>query len=185
MYWLTENSIQPLMFGILIVFVAGTFWYMLRKRILLAIAILVATATVAIVITEQVIVTDSEQLTADVHSVAMAVAANQKDDVLSYIHPSAESLILEINGEMQRINFRSVSVNNLQEPQIDYSVDPPTALLQFNSRVSADGTRSRFGVEGTGVVRVKLEYNKSATGKWLITGYSYDNVRANDFLGGR
>ena len=66
MYWLTEDAFQPMMLGILIIFVSGAFWFMLRKRVLLVVAIFTLLLVIGVVITELLIVTDSEQLVIEV-----------------------------------------------------------------------------------------------------------------------
>ncbi len=185
MYWLTENAFQPMMWGLLTVFAAGAFGFVLRKRILIVISLVVLAITIGLVVTEQLIVTDSEQLVAEVNSVAAAITRNDQAAVLACISPKNENLINEIKNKMPKIDFKSVSVNGLTPPEIDMESIPPTAQLRFNSRVSADATRfSQIGASGTAMVRVTLYYEKTIGGEWRIVDYDHNRIRPNDFFGG-
>ena len=55
-YWLTENAFQPMMIGLLLVFVAWTFWFISRKRELMITAIAVGVSTFGIVVIETFVV---------------------------------------------------------------------------------------------------------------------------------
>jgi hypothetical protein len=183
-YYLTENAFHPMMFGIVVTFACGSLWFILRKRLLLIIALIALFCTIAVVVTEQAIVTDSEQLVIEVNRIANAISDNDMAEVLSCINPANSQIVSEVKGQMPRIDFKSVSVFGLTPPQVNSDTEPPTAKVSFTSRISADGSSSRFGVSGTGVVRVNLDYIKTPAGQWQINSYNYDRVRPNDFMGG-
>lgn len=184
MYWLTENAFQPMMWGLLFALGSGTFGFVLRKRGLIIMSVIALCLTIGIVVTEQLIVTDSEQLIIEVHKVAGAVTRNDQAAVLACISSDNEDLINRVQREMPSIDFRSVSVFSLTPPKIDADSDPPSAQVHFTSRVNADATQSRYGVRGSAVARVTLDYEKSSDGKWRITNFDPDRVQPNDFFGG-
>lgn len=179
MYWLTENAFQPLMLGMLIVLATGAFGYLLKQRKLMVISVITLVLTIGVVITEQVIVTHKEQLVIDINSMAAAFSRNDQQAVLRYVDPSFDHLVDRIRNEMPDIDFESVSVNRLvvhHEPQ------ETTAQLEFIARISADATRSQYGVSGTGVVNFTLDYELSPDGQWRIVDYDSDKVKPSDFF---
>ena len=185
-YWLTENAFQPMMIGLLLVFVAWTFWFISRKRELMITAIAVGVSTFGIVVIETFVVTDAEQLRKDVASVAAAVQSNDVDATLSFISPGAQIMIDDAKREMREINFKKLSVKRFNEPKIDLDSIPPKANISFNAIVLADCSQSnRYGnvARVNGAARVTLFYEKNSDGDWKLVDYDYKRVTANDFMG--
>lgn len=184
MYWFTENAFQPLMLGLLAAFVCGAFSFMLKNKVLLWVTLGIVAATISIVVIEQVIETDSERVTKNLLGISAALSRNDLESVLGFISDSSPQLKAEAKREMRVIEFESVTVFGLSEPEIDLSTDPPTAIIEFNGRVSADATRSSFHAAGVGVARFKLYYEKTDDGDWKITRYEQFRITQNDMMRG-
>ena len=185
-YWLTENAFQPAMIGLLVVFGAGGFWFVLGKNPLLVAAIVALVGTIGIVVIEQLVVTDAEQIRNELVLIAGAVQSNDVDTVLGYISPKAEDMIAEAKLEMSDVVFKKLSVKRFSDPEIDLDSNPPTASISFNAVVMADcSAASRYGNAPrlNGAVRATLNYEKDSAGKWKIVDYDYKPVTTNDLMG--
>ncbi len=182
MYWLTENAFHPMMIGLLSAISFGIAWYFYGKRVLLFITLLIIALTIGIVVTEQMIVTDREQLTSDIFDVAEALERDDVDGVLAFISESNPALRQEVKDRMPLIEFEFVGISSLKEPEIDLESKPPVAKLKFVTRVDANAMRDpRFSAQGSGVSSVTLNYQKDNDGNWRITNYGYTRPQPSDF----
>lgn len=168
--WLTENPLQPVLWGILLSGIAGAFWFMLRKRALLLLAFLIFMLTIGCVITERLIVTDKEQITEAIFDMADAVKINNADGVIKYVNPTNPGLAQRIRDNMAKYRFTSCYVIGFNEQT--FTEEPAdSAMFEFivwaNVEEAVPG-----GVRGESNVRVTLEFEKS-DGQWYVKGYDY------------
>lgn len=171
MEWFTENSFIPLVTGIALVFVSIAMAVGTGERVMYRAAAVIFFLTLAIVVTEQLIVTEKEEVTEEVYQLAFHVRQNRMNEVLRKIHPDATDLISEVNSQMPRLEFDTCRILKITGFRARTENDDE-AVVEFTSalRASIDGSGKMPGLR-----RVKLGLRKDEHGEWLVTRLQHEN----------
>ena len=166
MTWFTENPTQPVMLGLLVIFILGAFAFMLKKRILVYIAIVVALLTVAVVVIESQIVTDRERIETIVYKLSLAVEENDIQGVTQF---AGKNLKARIEKEMPKYEFEVCNILNLEPIKINETA-PVTSIVRFQCIARGTFRREQF----QGAVRRKVELRfKKVDDEWVVVNYRH------------
>lgn len=166
--WFTESPGHPITIGILLTAFAAMIWFMVRKRILLFLAVLMAIATIAIIVVERAIVTDREQITETIFDLADYVADGDADSVISHV-AEKPNFIARIRHEMKRYDINTCRLLDFNEKSVEGN---PVNKAFFDFVVYANGTNVAAGFGRQASVRVALEFEKQGD-EWKIVAYDY------------
>lgn len=170
--WFTENSLVPLVAGVLLSIAFCGLAFSFRDRIMLYIAIAIAALTSITVLTESLIVTDREAIIDIVYELADCVRANDMHGVIGYVSEKQEHTIRRIRSEMPKVHFDSCRVLGVANFTTSESDHPKTSVIDFS--VWAEGRRGRDG-RGTVRRRVQLTFEQDADGNWWVINYSHSD----------
>jgi len=124
--------------------------------------------TVAGVLVERLVVTDTEKIEATLHAIAAALEDNDVEGVVQYVSPSAVRSRLRARTAMGQILITDTSIRNLQIT-LNPLTSPPSAEARFDGVIRYD-----FRVGGMGrqfyaakiVAELRLE-----EGRWLVSDH--------------
>lgn len=176
MKWLTEDPTYSIMMGLLLTGAFAAFAFMLKQRLLWVLAALSFLIMVGLVITERVIVTDYEQVRADVFDLADAVQRNDVDKVLSYVSESMPTTRSRVRNEMPQYHFRTCRILGFNE--ISFDEESQTATADFVVYVDLNAMKT-YQYDGSGTRRVNLKFQKEPGG-WKIIDYSHRHPQSRD-----
>ncbi|MFK7767884.1 MAG: hypothetical protein AB8B55_11735 [Mariniblastus sp.] len=170
--WFTENSIFPLITGVLLTIVLVGLAFSSREKVMLYIAIVIALLTAGVVTCEQLIVTDKEEVTDVIYQLADAVQANDKATVMSFVSDSREDTLSKVDNEMPRYDFNSCRIIGVNHFVPEESGSQKTAEICFvvTVRVNIDNNPT----EAWGHRKITLQMEQESDGKWKITDYSHE-----------
>ncbi len=176
MKWLTEDPTYSIMMGLFFTGAFSAFAFMLKKRALWVLAVLSFLVMVGLVVTERMIVTDYEQIRADVFDLADAVQKNDVDKVLSYVSESMPTTRSRVRNEMPLYHFRTCRILGFNEITVDEKAQ--TAKVNFVVYVDLNAMKTHQ-YDGSGHRRVVLEFRKEPGG-WKIIDYSHSHPQSRD-----
>ena len=147
---------------------AGFLWTQSGNKAAGWIALVLLILTLGLIALSMQIETDQEKITHMLHDVASALQRNDREYVLSHIHPQAAATVQRAKSEMPHYNFREARVTRIKAITVDNSRKPETAVAEFNVVValtfeSFSGQVPRF---------VKLYLTKQ-DGRWLVRDYEH------------
>ncbi len=169
--WFTEDSFVPMVVGgmLTLAFLGLAFYF--YDRTMLLVAIVIAILTTLTVVIEKTIVTDKEQLTAEVKNLASAVQRNDLAEVLRYVSDSREDVKSRIQAEMPLYQFKSCRVLKV----IDFEIESDRRRAKIVFVVFATGTHPSYGTRNAHR-RVTLMFEKTPNEQWKF--YDYDHEAA-------
>ncbi len=172
MTWLLESPWPALAGGIFAeVALVATFMSTGRVRMVGWMAV-VAALTGGLLLIEWLVVTDREQISADVHAAAAAVEKGDVNGVLSFVSPSA--IALQAKARLvTALGLREVRVADDMKIYIRGDVDPPQAQVTCTVIVVPG-----MGYQGKVPVNVTAFFRKQE-GKWRV--YKADSSMDNFF----
>ena len=167
--WLGEDPLPVILWGLLLTAIEGALWFMLRRKWLLILAIVIFALTLGCVITERVIVTDREQIAEAIFDMAECVRTNDTEGIIQHVQPTKASFIDRIRNEMANYDFSVCHIMGFNEQTIEGN---PHKSATFEFVVWAEGNQLRNPLSFKGNVRVTLEFEKHGD-KWYVVGYDY------------
>lgn len=142
---------------------------------MLKVALGIAVITVAIVTCERLFVTQREEVTDRIYSLADSVQRNDFATVMEFFSDDYAATRQRATSEMPRYNFQNCRVSGIFRFNI-FNTTPPIAEIQFNVSVSV---RVDNGAEPLwGQRRIKLTWEKNKKGVWEIIDYSHSDPRS-------
>ena len=166
MTWFTEDPTTPVMLGVLAVFALGAVAFMLKKRMLVYIAVAIAIITIAVVVIESQIVTDKERIQAIVYDLSLAVENNDINGVTQF---AGSNIKARIEKEMPRYEFEVCNIMNLEPVEINETA-PVSSIVKF--QCIARGTFLREQFEGMVRRQVELKFKKEGD-VWKVVNYRH------------
>jgi hypothetical protein len=150
---------------------AGFFWTQSGHKAAVWIAIVLLILTLGLIALSVQIETDQEKITHMLHDVAGALQRNDRDYVLSHIHPNASATVQRAKSELPRYNFTEARVTRIKAITIDDLSKPVTAVAEFNVFVAL----AVDGYSGQAPRFVKI-YLAKKDGRWLVRDYEHDDA---------
>ena len=142
---------------------------------MLKIALLIVAITAAIVTCERMVVTQREEVTDRIISLADSVQRNDFEAIMDFFCDDYAETRSRAKAEMPRYDFQTCRVSGIFNYNLIKS-EPPTAEIQFNVSVTV---RVDSGAEPLwGQRRVKLTFQKDTEGVWEIIDYSHSDPRS-------
>jgi hypothetical protein len=121
------------------------------------------------VLVEHLVVTEREQVEAALYGGAQALEHNDRDAVMSYISPEAETLRSRVHAEWpDAYVITQVKIRNLQI-KTNHLTSPPTAQARFDAVIY--GYFRNITSESPYPIDVNMEFRQE-DGRWLVD----DNV---------
>jgi hypothetical protein len=147
---------------------AGFLWTQSGHKAAGWIAIALLLLTLGLIVLSVQVETDQEKITQMLHKVAAALQRNDREYVLSHIHPQAAATVQRAKSELPQYKFTEARVTRIKAITVDDSRKPQTAVAEFNVVValtfnSFSGQVPRF---------VKLYLSKQ-DGRWLVRDYEH------------
>jgi len=179
-YWLTESSLVPLIGGTILALCLLGLAFSFRDQTIFRIGMLVLLITAAITITEQLIVTDREAITAISESLAEAVQKNDMQAVLARVsdeHPEIKKRIRETMPKYTVRSCRIVGEKSFQHRPAQDANGRETAVYRFVA--FATGRRVSDSSDFPFQPEVILTFEKEADGQWRVIDYDYADPRVN------
>jgi hypothetical protein len=171
-----EQPLAVVIAGVILGVIAGIAWNSTgRKEWLIGLGAVVV-LTIAGLIVEQFVVTDREAIEATLEEIARDVQSNNLRAVLSHISANNAELQRKAEAEMPNYRFDECRVTKVHGIEVDASLEPRSAIVEFN--VIASGSFREGGVElaGQQVPRwVRLQMVREKDGHWRVQDYEHDD----------
>jgi hypothetical protein len=135
--------------------------------------VVVLIATVALIVTERLVVTDQEALRGTVVQLARDVAKNDRQLLYPYIHSAATALRQKADGELPSYEFSECVITKIYDVRVNDAAKPKEATVEFMVRVSGSFSYHGDGASGTFLRLVKLYFTQEADGRWRIRDYEH------------
>ena len=174
--WFTENSIAPLITGVLLAITFFALAFSFRDKVMFYIGLVVALTTAATVITESLIVTDQEAVREVVYQLADCVRSNDSAGVIGYVKKGEELLTKDIRQNMAMLDIETCNVLGFVSFSATEDGKPQTANIDFS--VWGNGQYGRSG-RFTGRRRVTLDLEKDKEGNWKVINYDHFDPSSN------
>ncbi len=130
MRWLVEDPTIPIVAIVIVEAVLAAFFVStLKKAFLWAMAGMVVPLA-GILLADYLVVTDREAIEATIRKGVSALEANDLDQVLTFLSPSAVKTRERAQWAMSLVTFTSVRISDLQI-QVNKLTQPPTAEVRF------------------------------------------------------
>lgn len=174
-----ENPVAIVAVGGLLATVAMVV-FMARRSLesLIALAAIVALTLIALAV-ERYVVTDREQVQANLAAALQAIEANDLPDVLTWIDPAANTMRADASALMPQIKVEKTRALGKVEVQVDLNQQPPTATCTF--RAFLQGVHANSGMQVAYFnQQVDIHWIKRDQ-RWLMNGYTayYDGKPIN------
>ncbi len=163
-----ESPLSIGIVGLCCAFLAGFVWTQTGNKLAAATAGVLALLTLGLVALSVSVETDQERITHMLSDVARALERNDRDYVLSYIHPQAASTVQRAQTELPRYDFTEARVTRIKSITVDASRKPETAVAEFNVVVAL----ALEGYSGKVPRFVKL-YLAKQNDRWLVRDYEH------------
>lgn len=173
-YWLTENSMVPMVTGIILSLIFLIVAFNSREKVLYYIAIGIAALTFATVACEQMIVTDKEEVESLLNQLSRYASNNDLDSILEHISDDKPETKQAAAADMARCTINSCTIlgtNYFEGPE------PGDSSAEICFAVSVSGTFGNFH-EGNGTMKFTVNFDNVGEGEWKITDYRYDQPMA-------
>ncbi len=167
MTWLFEQSLPILVMGGIVAAALVTGFLKTGRRLLLAGALGVVVLVAALLIVEQMTVTDRELVEQTLFEIASAVERNDIEGALRHVSPDAPG-VAHARSEFPRIQFKEVDIKPNLEIDVFPETTPPTAEARFNVVVTAN-----VGLGDNRYPRyVEVTFIKEGD-RWVVHDYSH------------
>lgn len=114
---------------------------------------------------------DADKIRAVVRQLSTAIMTNDSAAVDSHISPDASDCRARAAEEMNRFEFDLCNVSGFEPVEFDPN-DPTRASIAFEVWVKAK-IRREMSESATGVVELKLWFERGSDENWRVTGYAY------------
>ncbi len=166
--FLLESPVSIVIVGFSCAILAGFIWTQTGSKPAAITAVTLALLTLGLVVFSLQVETDRERITRMLDEVANALQRNDRDFVLSHIHPQAATTVQRAKAELPRYNFSEARVTRIKSIMVDASRQPETAVAEFNVLVAL----TVEGFNGRVPRFVKL-YLAKHEGRWLVRDYEH------------
>lgn len=160
---------------ILAAFAIAAFWGWMQsgKRAALILASVFVLLIPVGVLVERIWVTDRERLVESIFDAAAALEANDFETVFKYIDPEAREALASAKAEVPQYEFHQVSVNqgSFRRIQFNYDLNPPEAIVDFNTKVVVSKRSSQISRVSV-PRRLVLRFRKSGD-IWRVVEYTH------------
>lgn len=174
---LFEQPMTIALIGAILTGLAFYAWVQSNHKGLLILGCVVPIATIAALIVERAVETDSESLKRLVETLAIDVKSNNIDRVVRHVSPSRQEVIEQAQSELPRHVFKKVNITKFHDVKTHLGSNPPTADIEFNVSVSGEFDRGALGEMN--IMRfVKLKVQREADGEWRIVEYEHKEPQA-------
>ncbi len=174
--FIAETPFHSIMLGLLGIFVFGTVWLLGKRTIFLVLAMVSLLAMGSAIVLERWLVTDREQIVAEVDSMAEAVRNNSPTALLLHISQRFPGIRDSARGHLNRWEIESCNITSRQPVEIDWSQSPPSARVRFVVFARAS-QKTGDGLGGADIVGIDLGMQKETDGRWRVVNYSLFNPR--------
>jgi hypothetical protein len=174
MNWLFEQPLVIVVLGVLLILGLGAAWSASgRKELLVALGVALA-LLIGGLVTERLVVTDSESIRATLLQIARDVQSNDRRAVARHVYSGAPELKKKADAELPNYEFTECRVTKIYNIDVDRLAEPRSAIVEFN--VVASGTFKYQGdhYSDSGIPRwVKLHLVREKDGSWTIQEYEH------------
>jgi hypothetical protein len=166
---LFENPLPIAVVGGLVALVALLVFLSRRNGKSLAALIAIVAITLALLVIERLVVTDLEQIEAEILGMADAIEANDVAGVVEHIDPAAAKIRADIEALMPQVKWSVANAASITVT-LDDDANPPAASSRF--RAFMQGAHSRTGLQVAYInQQVDMAWIKR-DGRWLMEGYT-------------
>ncbi len=169
MTWLTEDPLWIILAGLA---TATIFLVMLqfgsRKILFKKITTVALIITVTVFVFEKIYLTDREQLTNAVLSMASGARANNTKKVVRHISQSRPDVIQRISDEMSHLKFDECKIVKVNNIQINQGTER-RASIDFTLFVNIDA-REKYMCRAKGTREVRFQFAKEQNWRWRLVG---------------
>ncbi len=167
MTFLLENPIPIYFVGAVLVTITGLTFLVRRTLSSLLWFAGVVLAILLLLAVERLVVTEREQIEANLETLLESLRENDMPGVLVMIDPDAAEVRADVNAMMPEVTLKDTGATMLRIELSD-SQDRPTATAQFLGRV--DGVHKRSGQRVFYLDEVQLQWRKRDDG-WVVENY--------------
>jgi hypothetical protein len=174
MNWLFEQPLIIVVLGMLLILALGAAWSASGRQELLYALGVAFILLIAGLVTERLVVTDSEAIRATLLQIARDVQSNNRRAVARHVYSGAPALKQKADAELPNYEFTECRVTQVHTIDVDRLAEPRSAIVEFN--VVASGTFKYMGdrFSDTGIPRwVKLHLVREKDGRWTIQEYEH------------
>ena len=164
--WFTENSLMPLISGVLLTIIFLGLAYSFYDKWMLIISLVIALLTAMTVTIETLIVTDREAVVEVVHEMAEAVEDNDMERVISLISDQSERTKERVRLTMPNIKANACQVIGVADFSTDKNEKPQTADIDF----SFYGSGKYYSSSYSGRLRITLTFQLEGE-DWKLINY--------------
>ncbi len=171
MTWLDQNAIWLVLACVIAAAILVGGWLQTGRRALVAAAALPVLLALAVLLVQQLVVTDREQVEATLHEIAGHVRRNDLDAVLRYVDPQSPRVADQARAEFPRYEFDEVTIKRNLEIAVDRQHQPPKAVAEFNVTVVVSEKSGAF--QNQRVPRFAVVTFLLRDGKWRVADYEH------------
>ena len=180
MTWLLEEPIYILILGVLMLAFLGFALMQTGYRKIFHAMLAVVALTAGLLLLESLVLTEREQLEADLETIARDVESNNLEAILAHVYSGAPEILARAEREFPNYTFDKVDIKNNVEVAFEMDHQPPKAVVTFNVVVGVrHGTMDFPHVPRFVVVTMMLE-----DGHWRVAEYSHDQPQTTFQLPG-
>lgn len=171
-----ELSARTLLWSLFFIFLFASLWIMTKRRWAFYTTAGLVLVLVALIVAERLIVTDREQLRANLRLMADAVRQNDPETLKTFVSGKRGDVKQRIDAEMRSAQFRDCRIVGERLVEIDRSGPRPVAHFQISVFASVDAV-VRHNFVGSGTGNASLTFEKENDGQWRLTGYELTGAR--------
>jgi hypothetical protein len=174
MNWLFEQPVAVVIVGVVVGLIVGVAWTSTgRKELLFALGA-VLLLTIAGLIVEQVVVTDREAIEATLVEISRDVESNDLRAVVRHVYSGAPELQQKAEAELPNYRFEECRVTKIHTVDIDASMEPRSAIVEFNVIASGSFKQDGMEVSDAKVPRwIRLHMVREKDGRWTVQDYDH------------
>ncbi|REK05502.1 MAG: hypothetical protein DWQ37_23590 [Planctomycetota bacterium] len=141
--------------------------------------VLALAGTVALVVVEQIVVTETEEVEDTLHGIAEALDANDTAAVLAAFAPECTQRG-RVESELGDVTVNSATVGGDLEVRINQLTIPPSATAYFTGRINAQVKRGGTLPYENYIRKFKVTFERRGP-RWLIANVEDADVRSQGF----
>lgn len=166
--WFAESPLPGIALGLMLALMFAGGYLQTGRRTLLVVAVFCLLLGALLAFLETKIVTDREQVTDTIESLAEALASQREAEVLDAIHPLAVERRRHAETILKTYDFSRVDIKNNLRVEVELEHQPPRALATFN--VVAEITTYPRPIPRY----VELEFTRDTDGVWKIRDFQHE-----------
>lgn len=168
MDWLFESLWTILIVGIVVEIVLGLVLLNTGRGAVLVAMVAVALLVGVAAVVERMVVTDREAVTNALYGAAVALEANDLDELFTYVGPEAQSLRGRATEVLPRIRIKEAKIGGLQVT-VNRVNNPPTARTELVGRFIVEDIAQQIPYENY-VQRFAIHWRRDGD-RWLMVDY--------------